>query len=118
MIILEIITNTHEKYIKHGYDLYYTKKIDLYEYYYGTKFVLQLPNKLKICCIANNLLNKSYSTINTFGFYNPSLKQRGKLYINYKLIHTPMSITNKSIIKQLFHKKEIFIDPKYPIYNI
>lgn len=118
LLILELTTNSHNKYTKKGYDLYYTKNIDLYEYYYGTKFALRLPNKLNICCIAKELLHKDYSKIESFGFYNPSQKQRGNLIIKYNLIHNTLSDEHIHIMRNLFHKKEIFIDPSYPIFNI
>ena len=40
------------------------------------------------------------------------------LVIIYKIQHTQLNDTHKETLKQLFHKKEVFIDPSLPIYNI
>ena len=117
-IKLELMTLTNEYYYKKGYDLYYIKNIDLYEVYYGATFQLHLPNKFKICCIASELTNKKKSSINTFGFYNPVTMVRGSLHIIYQIQHRDMDDSNKEIMRNLFHKKEIFIDPTLPVYNI
>lgn len=117
-IKLELMTLTNENYYKKGYDLYYIKKIDLYEVYYGSTFQLRLPNKFKICCVASELTNKKKSSINTFGFYNPFTKVRGSLHIIYQIQHGCIDDSNKEIMRKLFHKKEIFIDPSLPVYNI
>jgi DnaJ-class molecular chaperone len=117
-IKLELTTLPDHNFYKKGYDLCYIKKIDLYEFYYGSKFQIRLPNKFKICCIAKQLSKKKKSSINTFGFYNPKLTQRGNLQIVYQLTHTDMDESNKDILKKLFHRKETFIDPNLPVYNI
>ena len=117
-IKLELTTLPDHNFYKHNYDLCYLKKIDLYECYYGAKFKLQLPNKFNICCIANNLTHKKMSFIDTFGFYNPSIKKRGKLKIIYQIVHSPIDPSNQQLFKKLFHKKEVFIDPSYPVYKI
>lgn len=117
-IKLELMTLTNENYYKKGYDLYYIKKIDLYEVYYGSTFQLRLPNKFKICCVASELTKKKRSSINTFGFYNPFTKVRGSLHIIYQIQHGCIDDSNKEIMRKLFHKKEIFIDPTLPVYNI
>jgi len=117
-IKLELMTLTNENYYKKGYDLYYIKKIDLYEVYYGSTFQLRLPNKFKICCVASELTKKKKSSINTFGFYNPFTKVRGSLHIIYQIQHGCIDDSNKEIMRKLFHKKEIFIDPNLPVYNI
>ena len=117
-IKLELMTLTNENYYKKGYDLYYNKKIDLYEVYYGSTFQLRLPNKFKICCVASELTKKKKSSINTFGFYNPFTKVRGSLHIIYQIQHGYIDDSNKEIMRKLFHKKEIFIDPSLPVYNI
>jgi hypothetical protein len=117
-IKLELMTLTNENYYKKGYDLYYIKKIDLYEVYYGSTFQLRLPNKFKICCVASELTKKKKSSINTFGFYNPSTKIRGSLHIIYQIQHGCIDDSKKEIMRKLFHKKEIFIDPSLPVYNI
>jgi DnaJ-class molecular chaperone len=117
-IKLELTTLSDHNFYKQGYDLCYIKKIDLYECYYGAKFKLQLPNKFTICCIANNLTNKKYSFIDTFGFYNPKKRVRGKLKIIYQLVHSDIDDSNKELFKKLFHKKEVFIDPSFPVYKI
>ena len=117
-IKLELMTLTNDNYYKKGYDLYYIKKIDLYEVYYGSTFQLRLPNKFKICCVASELTKKKKSSINTFGFYNPITKVRGSLHIIYQIQHGCIDDSNKEIMRKLFHKKEIFIDPSLPVYNI
>jgi len=117
-IKLELMTLTNDNYYKKGYDLYYIKKIDLYEVYYGATFQLHLPNKFKICCIASELTVKKKSSINTFGFYNPFTKVRGSLHIIYQIQHRDLDDSNKEIMRNLFHKKETFIDPTLPVYQI
>ena len=117
-IKIELRTLSDIQFYKKGYDLYYIKKIDIYEAYYGATFQLQLPNKFKLCCVASNLINKKSSQINTFGFYNPTKNCRGKLHIVYKLNYTQLDETHKDKIRQLFHKKEVFIDPNLPVYQI
>lgn len=116
-IQIELKTTSHNNFYKKGYDLYYIKKLDLYEYYYGSTFSLHLPMDYNICCIANDLIHKKRSCIDTFGFYNPKIRKRGNLIIVYQVIHT-CEPKDKELIKKLFHKKEIFIDPSYPIYRI
>ena len=117
-IKIELMTLSNHNFYKKGYDLCYIKKIDLYEYYYGAKFAIRLPNKFNICCNVNHLSKKKKSLIDTFGSYNPKLKKRGNLQIIYKIVPTDIDPSNKELFKQLFHKKEIFIDPSYPIYNL
>ena len=123
-IKLELTTLPDHNFYKQGYNLCYMKKIDLYEYYYGATFQILLPTKFTICCIANQLTKKKTSSIDTFGFYNPALRSRGKLHIMYQLTHTAIDEStkeyesNKDILKKLFHKKEVFIDPRYPVYRI
>ena len=117
-ITLELKTLSKGNYYKQGYDLCYIKKIDLYEVYYGATFQMKLPNKLNICCIANNLIGKKSSFINTFGFYNPKQGVRGKLKIIYQLVHSDIDDSNKELLKKLFHKKEVFVDPSFPVYKI
>ena len=117
-IKLELTTLPDHNFYKQGYDLCYIKKIDIYELYYGSTFKIQLPNQFKICCIAKQLTKKKMSFIDTFGFYNPIKKVRGKLKIIYQLVHTDIDDSNKELLKKLFHKKEIFIDPSYPVYKI
>ena len=118
MITLELTTVPNHNYYKQGYDLCYLKKIDMYEYYYGATFKLTLPNRLKVCCVATELTQKKRSFIEGFGFYDPLKQKRGRLKIMYQLTHRPMDDSAKETIKQLFHKKETFIDPSYPVYNI
>ena len=117
-IKLELTTLPDNNFYKKGYDLCYIKKIDLYELYYGATFSIKLPNKFNICCIATNLTKKKISYIDTFGFYNPKKRSRGKLQIIYRLVHSDIDESNKELFKQLFHKKEVFIDPSYPVYKI
>ena len=117
-IKLELTTLPDHNFYKQGYDLCYIKKIDLYELYYGSTFKIQLPNKFTICCIAKQLTKKKNSFIDTFGFYNPKMRVRGKLKIIYRLVHTDIDDSNKELFKKLFHKKEVFIDPSYPVYKI
>ena len=117
-IKLELTTLPDNNFYKKGYDLCYIKKIDMYELYYGSTFSIKLPNKFNICCIANNLIEKKISYIDTFGFYNPKFRQRGKLQIIYQITHSDIDESNKELFKQLFHKKEVFIDPSYPVYKI
>ena len=117
-IKLELTTLPDHNFYKKGYNLCYVKKIDIYELYYGSKFKIQLPNKFTICCIANQLTNKKTSYIDTFGFYNPTLKSRGGLQIIYQLTHSEIDESNKETLRKLFHKKEVFIDPSYPVYEI
>ena len=117
-IKLELTTLPDHNFYKHGYDLCYIKKIDLYELYYGSTFKIQLPNKFNICCIAKQLTKKKISFIDTFGFYNPKMRVRGKLKIIYQLVHSDINDSNKELFKKLFHKKEVFIDPSYPVYKI
>ena len=117
-IKLELTTLPDHNFYKQGYDLCYLKKIDLYELYYGSTFKIQLPNKFNICCIAKQLTKKKMSFIDTFGFYNPKMRVRGKLKIIYQLVHTDIDDSNKELLKKLFHKKEVFIDPSYPVYKI
>ena len=123
-IKLELTTLPNHNFYKQGYNLCYVKKIDLYEYYYGATFQIQLPTKFTICCIAYQLTKKKMSSIDTFGFYNPTLRSRGKLHIIYQLTHTSIDEStkeyesNKERLKKLFHKKEVFIDPSYPVYRI
>ena len=117
-IQLELKTLSCDNYYKKGYDLYYVKKIDLYEVYYGATFQMKLPNKFKIVCNASQLTQKKKSCIDTFGFYNPSKCMRGKLVIVYQIQHTPLNDSHKQMLKDLFHKKEVFIDPNLPVYNI
>jgi len=117
-IKLELTTLPDHNFYKHGYDLCYIKKIDLYELYYGSTFKIQLPNKFTICCIAKQLTKKKMSFIDTFGFYNPKMRVRGKLKIIYQLVHKDIDDSNKELFKKLFHKKEVFIDPSYPVYKI
>ena len=117
-IKLELTTLPDHNFYKQGYDLCYIKKIDLYELYYGSTFKIQLPNQFTICCIAKQLTKKKMSFIDTFGFYNPKMRVRGKLKIMYQLVHTDIDDSNKELLKKLFHKKEVFIDPSYPVYKI
>ena len=117
-IKLELTTLPDNNFYKKGYDLCYIKKIDMYELYYGSTFSIKLPNKFNICCIANNLIKKKISYIDTFGFYNPKKRSRGKLQIIYQITHSDIDESNKELFKQLFHKKEVFIDPSYPVYKI
>jgi len=117
-IKLELMTLTNDIFYKKGYDLYYIKKIDLYEVYYGTTFQLRLPNKFKICCIASDLTVKKKSSINTFGFYNPFTMVRGSLHIIYSIQHRELDDSQKELMRNLFHKKETFIDPTLPVYQI
>jgi len=117
-IKLELTTLPDHNFYKKGYNLCYIKKIDIYELYYGSKFKIKLPNKFTICCIANQLTKKKMSFINTFGFYNPKKRSRGGLQIIYQLTHSDIDESNKETLKELFHKKEIFIDPSYPVYEI
>ena len=117
-IKLELTTLPDNNFYKKGYDLCYIKKIDLYELYYGATFSIKLPNKFNICCIATNLTKKKISYIDTFGFYNPKKRSRGKLQIIYQITHSDIDESNKELFKQLFHKKEVFIDPSYPVYKI
>tara|TARA_B110001469_G_C9589247_1_gene292348 strand:+ start:12 stop:935 length:924 start_codon:yes stop_codon:yes gene_type:complete len=118
IIQIELMTLSNNNFYKKGYDLYYIKNIDLYEYYYGSTFSIRLPNHYNICCIANNLMNKKISCIDTFGFYDPMLKGRGNLKIIYQLIHNSVHEYDKQLIKKIFHKKDICMDPSYPIYRI
>ena len=46
------------------------------------------------------------------------MRVRGKLKIMYQLVHTDIDDSNKELLKKLFHKKEVFIDPSYPVYKI
>jgi len=117
-INIELRTLPNHNFYKRGYNLCYTKKIDLYELYYGSTFRIQLPNRYNICCIATNLIKKKNSFIDTFGFYNPQLRCRGKLQIIYQMKHVPIDDSHKETLKQLFHRKEIFIDPSLPVYEI
>jgi len=117
-IKLELTTLPDNNFYKKGYDLCYIKKIDLYELYYGATFSIKLPTKFNICCIATNLTKKKMSFIDTFGFYNPKKRSRGKLQIIYQITHSDIDESNKELFKQLFHKKEVFIDPSYPVYKI
>ena len=119
---LELSTTPTSLFTKRGYDLIYIKHLDLYEYYYGAVFQLTLPNKFRICCRAKDLRHKKQSIIDTFGFYNPYTRKRGNLCIVYQLVHTEIDTKEtketKEILKRLFHKKEIFIDPSLPIYQV
>ena len=117
-IKIELRTLPNHNFYKNGYDLCYIKKIDLYELYYGATFGIQLPNKYNICCIATQLIKKKTSSIDTFGFYNPRLRCRGKLNIIYHMKHGSIDDSHKETLKQLFHRKEVFIDPSYPVYEI
>ena len=117
-INLELRTLSSPKFYKQGYDLYYIKKLDIYEYYYGTTFSLRLPNKFNICCIASNLIHKKSSSIDTFGFYNPRSKSRGTLQIVYNVNHEVVSDTHKETLRSMFHRKEVFINPSHPVYRI
>ena len=117
-IQLELKTLSCDNYYKQGYDLYYVKKVDLYEVYYGATFQMKLPNKFKIVCNASQLTQKKKSCIDTFGFYNPKKQKRGNLVIVYQIQHTPLDDSHKQTLKELFHKKEVFIDPNLPVYNI
>lgn len=117
-INIELTTLPSHNFYKHGYDLCYLKKIDIYEYYYGATFSIRLPNKFTICCIASQLVKKKTSLLDTFGFYNPTSKKRGTMKIIYQLVHAPVDESNKETLKALFHKKEVFIDPSYPVYEI
>ena len=117
-ITIELTTVSDHNFYKQGYDLCYLKMIDLYEYYYGATFHIQLPNRLNVCCVASNLDQKKMSFIEGFGFYDPLKQQRGRLKILYQLTHRPMDESKRETIKQLFHKKEVFIDPSYPVYKI
>ena len=42
------------------------------------------------------------SFIDTFGFYNPSIKKRGKLKIIYQIVHSPIDPSNQQLFKNLF----------------
>ena len=117
-IKLELTTLSDHNFYKKGYNLCYVKKIDIYELYYGSKFKIQLPTNFTICCIASQLVKKKTSFIDTFGFYNPKKRSRGGLQIIYRLVHSDIDESNKDTLKKLFHKKEIFIDPSYPVYEI
>ena len=117
-ITIELTTVSDHNFYKQGYDLCYLKKIDVYEYYYGATFHIQLPNRLNVCCVASDLDQKKMSFIEGFGFYDPLKQQRGRLKILYQLTHRPMDESTRETIKQLFHKKEVFIDPSYPVYKI
>jgi len=46
------------------------------------------------------------------------LRCRGKLDIIYQVKHEHIIDAHKETLKQLFHKKEVFIDPSYPVYEI
>ena len=118
MITIELKTLSDHNFYKKGYDLYYTKHIDIYELYYGATFSLTLPNHYNICCIASQLVDKKSSCIDTFGFYNPKKRQRGKLHIVYNVKHQQPLDQHKNTLKDIFHKKEVFIDPSYPVYEI
>jgi curved DNA-binding protein CbpA len=117
-IKLELTTLSYHNYYKQGYNLCYLKKIDLYELYYGATFQIKLPTKLTICCVASMLTQKKMSSIDTFGFYNPMLKSRGKLLIIYQLTYKSIDETHKNTLKELFHTKEVLIDPRYRVYRI
>ena len=65
-----------------------------------------------------NLTKKKTSYIDTFGFYNPKKRQRGKLHIVYNVKHQQPLDQHKNTLKDIFHKKEVFIDPSYPVYEI
>ena len=79
---------------------------------------MTLPNHYNICCIASQLVDKKSSCIDTFGFYNPKKRQRGKLHIVYNVKHQQPLDQHKNTLKDIFHKKEVFIDPSYPVYEI
>ena len=57
-ITIELTTVSDHNFYKQGYDLCYLKKIDVYEYYYGATFHIQLPNRLNVCCVASDLDQK------------------------------------------------------------
>ena len=117
-IKLELTTLPDNNFYKQGYNLCYIKKIDLYELYYGSTFSIKLPTNYTICCIATNLTKKKTSFIDTFGFYNPKKRKRGNLQIIYQITHSDIDESKKELFKQLFHRKEVFIDPSYPVYKI
>ena len=117
-IQLELKTLSCDNYYKQGYDLYYVKKVDLYEVYYGATFQMKLPNKFKIVCNASQLTQKKTVLYRYLWILQPKNTYiRGKLVIIYKIHHTQLN-EHKETLKQLFHKKEVFIDPSLPIYNI
>jgi DnaJ-class molecular chaperone len=117
-ITIELKTLSNHNFYKQGYNLCYLKQIDIFELYYGSTFKIKLPTNYTICCIASQLLHKKKSSINTFGFYNPIEKKRGSLQIIYQLVHGDINESHKQVLKELFHKKESFIDPSCPIYRI
>ena len=75
-ITIELTTVSDHNFYKQGYDLCYLKKIDVYEYYYGATFHIQLPNRLNVCCVASDLDQKKTSFIEGFGFYDLETAER------------------------------------------
>jgi curved DNA-binding protein CbpA len=103
ILTISIETIPDKPFYKQGSHLYYQHTINIYELYYGSRFMIHLPNKLRLHCIANELIDKNQSIIKRFGCKD-NKNQRGDLIIKYHLDKTKIDPKYKSVLHTIFHK--------------
>jgi len=96
-----------------GTDLCYQHCINVYEYCYGSRFTITLPNQCRIHCIASDLEHKEKSIIPGYGIKNTN-NQRGSLLILYKLTSTKIDPKYKQDLQHIFKP----YDPSFPSQEI
>tara|TARA_B100001093_G_scaffold519756_1_gene610283 strand:- start:600 stop:1508 length:909 start_codon:yes stop_codon:yes gene_type:complete len=98
-IKINIIGNLLE-FKKDKYDLIYEQIINLYQYYYGDSYSLQLGDQLVRFSNKKDTIEKKES----LGLINPKTGKRGSLYIIYKLdlAKNKINSENKHLIENIF----------------
>ena len=105
IITITIQTISKEPFVIHNHNLYYKHTITIYELYYGSKFIITLPDKLQLNCIASDLVHKKQSIITGFGCKN-NKNIRGDLIIIYQLDKTNIDPKYKKTLQQIFPIKQ------------
>lgn len=103
ILTLSIETIPDKQFYKQGSHLYYQHTINIYELYYGSRFIIYLPNKMRLNCIATELVTKHQSIIKRLGCKD-NKNQRGDLIIKYHLDKTKIDPKYKSVLHTIFHK--------------
>ena len=99
LITINILGNLH-KFKPNNYDLIYEQPINLYQYYYGDYYTLQLDNHE--IQFKNN--KDTTQKLDCLGFINPKTGRRGDLYIVYSVDLTKNKVKqeNRELIHEIF----------------
>ena len=95
------IETKSDDFIINEYDLYLQKNINIYQFFFENIFTLQLPNSTYEYTIYDF---KTYKIKNA-GLHNPTLNQRGNIYISHL---SDLPLQRSSLLKKITPYKNLF----------